>query len=170
MSGANPSGATSSRAAALGVLAVLAAAALAGLAVGAAAPGGPGSGAAARFTTASFRFAEPAAGEGPAAAGPVAPISLTASDGTGLRLVALGADGVLEPPLAFTELHLTFDNPRDEVIEGRFRIALPPGAVLSRFAMAIDGRWQEGEVVERQRARRAYEDFLHRRQDPALPP
>src|SRR6185503_3439081 len=28
--------------------------------------------------------------------------------------------------------------------------------------------WQEGEVVERQRARQAYEDFLHRRQDPAL--
>jgi len=167
-SGAKPSRATSSRAAALRVLAVIAAAALAGLAVGAAAPGGPGSGAAARFTTASFRFAEPAAGEGPAAGGGAAPISLTASDGTGLRLVALGADGVLEPPLAFTELHLTFDNPRDEVIEGRFRIALPPGAVLSRFAMAIDGRWQEGEVVERQRARRAYEDFLHRRQDPAL--
>jgi hypothetical protein len=93
---------------------------------------------------------------------------LTASDGTGLRLVALAAQGVVEPPIAFTELRLAFENPRDEVVEGRFRIALPPGAALSRFAMAIDGRWQEGEVVERQRARQAYEDFLHRRQDPAL--
>ncbi|MCA9714561.1 MAG: AgmX/PglI C-terminal domain-containing protein, partial [Myxococcales bacterium] len=35
-------------------------------------------------------------------------------------------------------------------------------------AMRIGDRWQEGEVVERQAARRAYEDFLHRRQDPAL--
>jgi len=26
----------------------------------------------------------------------------------------------------------------------------------------------DGEIVEKQRARRAYEDFLHRRQDPAL--
>ena len=102
------------------------------------------------------------------AAEPVAPISLTASDGTGLALVALEASGVLEPPLAFTELHLTFDNPRDQTIEGRFRIALPPGAALSRFAMKIGDMWQEGEVVERQRARQAYEDFLHRRQDPAL--
>jgi tetratricopeptide (TPR) repeat protein len=75
---------------------------------------------------------------------------------------------VLEPPLAFTELHLTFENPRDQRIEGRFRIALPPGAALSRFAMKNDAGWQEGEVVERQRARVAYEDFLHRRQDPAL--
>lgn len=96
------------------------------------------------------------------------PISLTASDGTGLSLVALEANGVLEPPLAFTELHLTFENPGDRRIEGRFRIALPPGAALSRFAMKVGDAWQEGEVVERQRARVAYEDVLHRRQDPAL--
>ncbi len=115
---------------------------------------------------ASFQF--PKAPAEPPENEPAAPISLTASDGTGLALVALEADGVLEPPLAFTELHLTFENPRDQTIEGRFRIALPPGAALSRFAMKIGDAWQEGEVVERQRARQAYEDFLHRRQDPAL--
>jgi Vault protein inter-alpha-trypsin domain/Tetratricopeptide repeat len=122
--------------------------------------------AAAPFQSASFRFAKTPAG--PPEPEPAAPISLTASDGAGLALVALEADGVLEPPLAFTELHLTFENPRDQRIEGRFRIALPPGAALSRFAMKNDLGWQEGEVVERQRARVAYEDFLHRRQDPAL--
>ena len=114
----------------------------------------------------SFRF-PPAPGSG-SGAEPASPIQLTASDGTGLSLVALEANGVLEPPLAFTEMHLTFENPRDQRIEGRFRIALPPGAALSRFAMKIGGAWQEGEVVERQRARVAYEDALHRRVDPAL--
>jgi tetratricopeptide (TPR) repeat protein len=118
------------------------------------------------FQSTSFRFAKSAADNREAE--PAAPIGLTASDGTGLALVALEANGVLEPPLAFTELHLTFDNPRDQTIEGRFRIALPPGAALSRFAMKIDGAWQEGEVVERQRARQVYEDYLHRKQDPAL--
>ena len=49
-----------------------------------------------------------------------------------------------------------------------FRITLPQGASLSRFAMKVGGAWQEGEVVEKQAARQAYEDFLHRRQDPAL--
>jgi tetratricopeptide (TPR) repeat protein len=34
--------------------------------------------------------------------------------------------------------------------------------------MKIEDHWQEGEVVERQEARRVYEDFLHQRQDPAL--
>ena len=120
----------------------------------------------ARATAVAARFEVPA-GDRPADA--AAPIQLTASDGTGLRLVALEANGALEPPLAFTELHLTFENPRDARIEGRFRIALPPGAALSRFAMkGAGGDWQEGEVVERQRARVVYEDYLHRRQDPAL--
>ncbi|WP_437724865.1 AgmX/PglI C-terminal domain-containing protein [Sorangium sp. So ce861] len=97
-----------------------------------------------------------------------APIRLTAADGTGLRLVALTGRAVIEAPLAFTELHLTFENPEDRALEGTFRVTLPPGASLGRLAMRLGKRWQEGEVVERQRAREAYEDFLHRKQDPAL--
>ena len=96
------------------------------------------------------------------------PIRLTASDGSGLRLQALSAKAVVEDPLALTELHLTFENPEARVREGTFRITLPQGASLSRFAMKVNGIWQEGEVVEKQAARRAYEDFLHRKQDPAL--
>ncbi|WP_437733471.1 AgmX/PglI C-terminal domain-containing protein [Sorangium sp. So ce1335] len=97
-----------------------------------------------------------------------APIRLTAADGTGLRLVALTGRAVIEAPLAFTELHLTFENPEDRVLEGTFSVTLPPGASLGRLAMRIGKRWQEGEVVERERARAVYEDFLHRKQDPAL--
>ncbi|HEY0138493.1 MAG TPA: VIT domain-containing protein, partial [Nannocystis sp.] len=97
-----------------------------------------------------------------------APVSLTASDGTGLRLVSLKARAVVEEPLAFTELHLVFENPNDRTIEGRFEIDMPPGAAISRFSMKVHGQWQEGEVVERRAAQRAYEDFLHRKQDPAL--
>jgi tetratricopeptide (TPR) repeat protein len=114
-----------------------------------------------------YRFS----GEAPARTkgdGPAAAISLTASDGTGLKLASLDARGVVEGPLAFTELRLAFDNPEGRTLEGTFRIALPQGAAISRFAMRQADRWQEGEVVEKQAARRAYEDFLHRRQDPAL--
>ncbi len=100
------------------------------------------------------------------AAGP--PLSLSASDGTGLRLVSLKARAVVDDPFALTELRLTFENPEPRELEGTFSITLPPGAALSRFAMKVNERWQEGEVVEKQAARRAYEDFLHRKQDPAL--
>jgi hypothetical protein len=96
------------------------------------------------------------------------PISLTGSDGSGLEIVSISASSVIEDPLAFTELRLVFKNPEPRVREGRFRITLPSGATVSRFAMRIGDRFQEGEVVEQQAARIAYEDFLHRRQDPAL--
>ncbi|MEM6292010.1 MAG: VIT domain-containing protein [Myxococcota bacterium] len=97
-----------------------------------------------------------------------APLSLTATDGTGLELVALDVKSAVQAPLALTELRLTFENPLDRVIAGQFTIDLPAGAGLSRFAMKIDGHWQEGEVLEKQRAREIYDDFLHRRVDPAL--
>ena len=96
------------------------------------------------------------------------PMSLTCSDGTGLRLTQLDARAVIEGPLAFTELQLEFHNPESRQREGRFAITLPPGAAISRFAMHTGGRWMEGEVVEKQQARRIYEDYLHRKQDPAL--
>src|SRR3954469_14333483 len=96
------------------------------------------------------------------------PMSLTASTGAGLTLVSLTGRAVVDDPLAFTELHLIFENPEDRVIEGNFSIVLPQGAAISRFAMKNDLGFQEGEIVEKQRARVAYEDFLHRRQDPAL--
>jgi tetratricopeptide (TPR) repeat protein len=98
----------------------------------------------------------------------VPPVSLTASDGSGLQLTRFAAEAVVHGPLAFTELRLVFHNPEDRQIEGRFSVTLPEDAAISRLAMNIDGRWQEGEVVEKQAARIAYEDFLHRRQDPAL--
>ena len=102
-------------------------------------------------------------------AGPVtAPVTLTAGDGTGLRLTKLKARGVVDDPLAFTELGFTFENPSERRLEGTFSITLPTGAAVSRFAMRIGEDWQEGEVVELERARVAYEDFLHRKQDPAL--
>jgi len=97
-----------------------------------------------------------------------APIQLTGSDGTGLVLKSLDARAVVDGPVAFTELRLRFHNPENRRREGRFAITLPSGAGISRFAMKINGEWMEGEVVEKQRARRIYEDFLHRKQDPAI--
>jgi hypothetical protein len=98
----------------------------------------------------------------------VPPWTLTASDGSGLLLTRVEAKAVFEGPLAFTELHLYFHNPESRVREGTFQITLPQRAAVSRFAMENNGQWMEAEVVEKQLARRAYDDFLHRRQDPAL--
>jgi hypothetical protein len=86
---------------------------------------------------------------------PVAPFSLTASNGSGLQLVSVDAKAVVEGPLAFTELHLKFFNPEDRVREGTFSITLPSRATVSRFAMLEDGHLKEAEVVSKALARRA---------------
>ncbi len=96
------------------------------------------------------------------------PFSLTSTDGVGLAIAAVSATTVIEDPVAVTELRLSFDNPEDRTIEGRFTFTVPPGASLSRFAMKIRGAWMESEVVEKQRARVTYEEFLHQKRDPAL--
>jgi len=99
---------------------------------------------------------------------PESPIALTASDGTGLALRELRAEAVVDGPLAYTELRLTFDNPL--VASSRAPSGSPSRKARRSpcFAMKIGESWQEGEVVELAAARRAYEDFLHRKQDPAL--
>ncbi len=81
-----------------------------------------------------------------------ASLSLTASDGTRLKLASLDARGIVQGPLAFTEIRLVFENPQSRTLEGTFRITLPQGAAISRFAMRQGDRWQEGEVVEKQAA------------------
>ena len=57
---------------------------------------------------------------GTEAIGPEPMVSLTASDGTGLTLVDVDARAVIDEPLALTEIHFTFENPEDRVLEGRF--------------------------------------------------
>ena len=105
---------------------------------------------------------------GTESAAPEPMVSLTASDGTGLTLVEVDARAVIDDPLALTEIHFTFENPEDRVLEGRFHVMLPKDATLSRLAMRVDGQMQEGEVVEKEVARASYEDALHFKRDPAL--
>lgn len=88
--------------------------------------------------------------------GPPPPLSLTDPDGQGLALERLEVRVAVHGPLALTELEVRFRNPEPYTIEGKFSCLLPPAATLSRFARELDGKWMEGEVVERQRAQQAY--------------
>lgn len=54
--------------------------------------------------------------------------------------------------MARTEIEEEFENKTDEVLEGVVRFPLPPGAVLERLALDVDGTLVDGEFVERKRA------------------
>ncbi|MFV8755797.1 VIT domain-containing protein [Nannocystaceae bacterium ST9] len=77
------------------------------------------------------------------------PIRLRSRDGTDLPLVRLEVRGTVEDPLAFTELHLDFENPEPRPLDATLRVELPVDARVTRFAALIEGSWREAEVVER---------------------
>jgi len=96
------------------------------------------------------------------------PMGLVPSDGSELAMRALAATVTIAGPLAHTELHFTFHNAENRVREGRFRIELPQGAAVGRFAMLVGDQWREARTVTRGQGRKVYETFLHRQVDPAL--
>jgi tetratricopeptide (TPR) repeat protein len=77
------------------------------------------------------------------------PIRLRSRDGIDLPLVRLEARGMVEDPLAFTELHMDFENPEPRPLDATLRVQLPAHARVTRFAVLIEGSWREAEVVER---------------------
>ncbi len=85
-----------------------------------------------------------------------------------LPLKQLTLDVVVENQVARVAVDQTFHNPQPQQLEGVYRFTVPPDAALSRLAMYVDGELQEAAVVERQAARRIYEDIVYRRRDPAL--
>ena len=112
---------------------------------------------------------QPAArGVAPVPAPPEAPLRLSDPDGQEMRLEELSARAAVHGMLSLTELDLTFRNPHPRRMEGRFTCVLPPGAAISRFAKEVNGRLMEGEVVERLKANRVYDEILHQMRDPAL--
>lgn len=76
----------------------------------------------------------------------------------------------IEDDLAITTVEETFFNPADSTLEGIFRVRLPEGAILSRFAIDRRGRLIDGYVKERETAQRQYQAQVYEgsTHDPAL--
>ncbi len=70
--------------------------------------------------------------------------------------------------VAKTSIDQVFINhyPRD--IEGTFIFPLPEDAAISEFVMYIGERKVKGEILEKNQARKIYEDIVRRLKDPAL--
>ena len=66
------------------------------------------------------------------------------------------------------EVEETFYNPYDFQMEGEYIFPIPKNGMPSKFSLIVNGKEMKGEVLERNEARRIYEDIVRRMRDPGL--
>jgi Ca-activated chloride channel family protein len=74
----------------------------------------------------------------------------------------------IEDQVAVTHVDQVFVNESQWQIEGTYVFPLPVDAAISDFAMWVDGKKFEGELLDRDQARRIYENIVRQQRDPAL--
>ncbi len=62
--------------------------------------------------------------------------------------------------LARTEIEEVFSNRSNDVLEGILRFPVPADAEIERLALEVDGRWEEGAFVDRERAQAIWRGSL----------
>jgi Ca-activated chloride channel family protein len=75
---------------------------------------------------------------------------------------------VINNQVATTEVDQEFENRLNRDLEGDYIFPLPEDAAISSFQMEVDGKMVEGKVLDRDEARKIYEDIVRKRMDPAL--
>ncbi|MBX7247327.1 MAG: hypothetical protein K1X53_17670 [Candidatus Sumerlaeaceae bacterium] len=87
-----------------------------------------------------------------------------------LSLVASRLDGMADSDVGvgYVEWTLTFRNSASWQREAKAEIALPPGGVVSRLTLWVNGEEREAAFAGREQVKEAYERVVSRRQDPVL--
>ena len=85
-----------------------------------------------------------------------------------ISLASLDARVRIFGHLAETTMTMRFFNPNSRVLEGELEFPLPEGAVVSGYALDIDGELVEGVAIEKQKAREVLETEIRRGVDPGI--
>jgi tetratricopeptide (TPR) repeat protein len=85
-----------------------------------------------------------------------------------LQITKLDVEIKITGNIATTIFDITYYNDTDEVLEGEFDFPLADGQSICRYALDINGVLREGVVVEKAKARVAYESTVRRKVDPGL--
>ena len=80
-----------------------------------------------------------------------------------LQISALGLRVAVVGTIADVTVTAKFSNPGDDVLEGRFTLDLPPGAVVTGYALNVEDTMIEGVLVDPLKARREYEERVRER-------
>lgn len=70
--------------------------------------------------------------------------------------------------VAVTKIDQVFFNPNRRQLEGTYIFPLPERATLKQFSMYMNGKEMQGELLDRDKARKIYEGIVRKMKDPAL--
>ncbi|MGH1341656.1 MAG: VIT domain-containing protein [Nannocystales bacterium] len=90
------------------------------------------------------------------------------SEALPLQIQRQSVNVVMRDELAETKVEQVFFNPSSRDVEGYYWFTIPHGSQLVSFALETNGQLVEGEVVERKKAARTYEETVQKANDPAL--
>ncbi len=88
--------------------------------------------------------------------------------GQELQLMAESARVDITGAVARTRLTQTFVNTTNNRIEGTYVFPLPEGAAVTGFAMMVNGKRTEGEILDGDKARAIYQGIVAKMRDPAI--
>jgi Ca-activated chloride channel family protein len=74
----------------------------------------------------------------------------------------------IDDGVATATIDQVFQNNVNRVLEATYIFPLPKGAAIGDFAMYINGKRESGELVEKDKARKIYQDIVRRMKDPGL--
>ncbi len=89
---------------------------------------------------------------------PFAPLAVT------YHRVSVEIDGLV----AVTSVDQEFYNPSGSRLEGTYMFPLPDGAHIDKFAMDVNGKMMDAELLPADKARAIYEEIVRKMRDPAL--
>ncbi len=98
---------------------------------------------------------------------PPSPI-VVQSTSPGVIVAAHTVDAVVEGRVAQVQVTQVFCNQSGRVAEGVYIFPLPEDAAVSDFQMTVNGEVLEGKLLDRDEARRIYEEIVRSQRDPAL--
>lgn len=85
-----------------------------------------------------------------------------------MQLVELEVNAIINQAFAETSMTMTFHNPNDRPLAGDLVFPLPDGALVSGYALDINGVMVDGSVVKKNKARRVLETEVRKGVDPGL--
>jgi Ca-activated chloride channel family protein len=74
----------------------------------------------------------------------------------------------IQDQVATTQVDQVFINDFHRDLEGTYIFPIPEGASISKFSMYVGGEEIQGKILDKDQARRLYEDIVRREMDPAI--